>query len=141
MATELQSQNQSIAIKSSLVETVAKIVWHINQVVAYPLTDRQIEDWAKSILELKPDIDLGALKFLIDKFKTAEAPYDYHCGIQNIFVGLRHVQKTEKGFIFSKDPVPVFIPRKEGTDNQEQLDELDRRLATGDYVKFPKINR
>lgn len=116
-------QNQNLEIKKQEV-TVAKILWHINQIVSYPMSDHQIEDWAKSLMELKPNTDLAALKFLIDKFKTGDFEYDYKKGIQNIFIGLRHIYQEDGVYKISKDPVAVYISRKEGTDNQHIIDAI-----------------
>lgn len=116
-------QNQNLEIKKQEV-TVAKILWHINQIVSYPMSDHQIEDWAKSLMELKPNTDLTALKFLIDKFKTGDLEYDYRKGIQNIFIGLRHIYQEDGVYKISKDPVAVYISRKEGTDNQHIIDAI-----------------
>lgn len=120
-------QNQNLEIKKQEV-TVAKILWHINQIVSYPMSDHQIEDWARSLMELKPNTDLAALKFLIDKFKTGDMEYDYRKGIQNIFIGLRYVYQENGVYKISKDPVAVYIPRKEGTNNQEVIDEIQKLI-------------
>lgn len=130
-----KSTNQSIAIRPPVHGVLSKILWHLNQVVAYPMTDLQIEDWARSILELRPDVDLNAVKFLIDKFKTGEREYDSKKGIQNIFVGLKYIRKDGDSYQLMKDPVAVYIPRQEGTNNQDHLAEIDRRIASGEYVK------
>lgn len=68
---------------------IGQVVFHVNQLTAYPLNDLQISDWAKSINELKPDLDLALLKKVIDKFKMDELEWDNHKGIQNIFRELK----------------------------------------------------
>ena len=94
METHIQKINQSLSTHLNEKEfEIAKIIWHVNQLVAYPLTDYQIESWAKSIAELAPNVTPDEIKKIIDNFKIGRIEWDYHSGIQNIFKNLPNFQR------------------------------------------------
>lgn len=89
MENQLQKIDNSLStlLNNKEIE-IAKIVWHVNQLVAYPLTDNQIEAWSKSINKLIPSLDLKKLELLIDEMKVGNIDWDTRKGIQNLFVHL-----------------------------------------------------
>jgi hypothetical protein len=98
MGSELQRANQSLGLSEKVIE-LALVVFHINQVVPYPLSDLQIADWAKSINELRPDVEPQKLKEVIDKMKLGQIEWNYRQGIQNIFRALETESDKEKDFL------------------------------------------
>jgi len=98
---ERQNQNLPTIVQKSIVisekETyIAKELYHINQLVSYPLSESQIEDWAKSINELSPSTTPQDLKIIINKMKMGEVEYNHIKGIQNIFIALKNLDKNPK---------------------------------------------
>lgn len=67
---------------------IAIQIFHMNQLTAFPLSDEQIDDWTRSIVELRPDVTPQQLKSAIDDMKQGYADYDNRLGIQNIFKAL-----------------------------------------------------
>lgn len=89
MENQLQISNKGLSTPLNTKEVeIAKLVWHVNQLVAYPLTDHQIEAWSLSINELLPELELEKLAKLIKDFKLGNIPWDYHFGIQNLIKNL-----------------------------------------------------
>lgn len=88
MENQLQKiNNLSMPLNTREVE-IAGIVWHVNLLVAFPLSDQQLEAWAKSINEILPELDLSKLSALITDMKKGTITWDYHLGIQNL---LKHL--------------------------------------------------
>tara|TARA_R110000868_G_scaffold119785_2_gene317817 strand:- start:7304 stop:7609 length:306 start_codon:yes stop_codon:yes gene_type:complete len=89
MENKLQRKgNQYLEISDDVV-AIARSLVHYNQLTPYILSDTQLQDWAKSILELAPDIKPNTLRMLIDKMKTGEYDFDNKLGIQNILKAYR----------------------------------------------------
>lgn len=63
---------------------LAKQIYHVNQLKPYPLSKTEIEDWAISINELRPEITAQHLKTIIDNFKIGHFIWDNTLGIQNL---------------------------------------------------------
>jgi len=82
----LQTTNKSVS--TTINEDMVKELYHVNYLVAYPLSDLMLEGWAKCISELKPELKPLELRELINKMKLGVIPYDPKLGIQNIFKGL-----------------------------------------------------
>ena len=72
-------------------QEVAILLFRINLVRVYPLTDGELSLWAREIISLLPDLDLKKLKLLIDKFVKGEIKYDNKIGLPNIFIGLKQI--------------------------------------------------
>lgn len=97
MEEKLQITNQTLSTPLNDKEfKIATAIFHINQLVAYPLSDSQIEQWAKSINRLLPELLVDDLEKLMDLMKIGEIEYDQKQGIQNIFLGLRRVKEINK---------------------------------------------
>ncbi|MDB5288565.1 MAG: hypothetical protein JWR05_3514 [Mucilaginibacter sp.] len=98
MGQDLQRANQSLGVSNAVLE-IGMEVFHINQLIPYPLTDQQITDWAKSINELRPDVTAATLKAVINKMKLGKIQWDNRSGIQNIFKALENESDQEKDFL------------------------------------------
>ena len=83
---ELQTTNKLVNITTS--EQIIKELYHVNYLVAYPLSDIMLEGWAKCIIDLKPKTTPEDLRKVINKMKLGVIPFDPKLGIQNIFKGL-----------------------------------------------------
>lgn len=84
MENQLQKVNQSLELSDKELSLAVEI-FHVNQVMPYPLSDLQISDWAKSINELMPEVSSADIKKIIDDFKLDNIEWDNKKGIQNIF--------------------------------------------------------
>lgn len=91
-------QSQQIVSVTLPNDAIIRAVYQFNQLRAYSLTEIEMMEWARSIERLLPDLDIDALNFLIDKMKTGEMEYDKAVGIQNIFNGMKKIEKTESGY-------------------------------------------
>lgn len=61
-------------------------LFHVNYLTAYPISDHILEGWARSIIQLRPDITPEMVRSAIDKMKQGIIQFDHRKGIQNIFV-------------------------------------------------------
>lgn len=77
---------------------IAKIILYVNNLVQFKVSGDEFIYWAKQIDRIAPDLDLKALQFLMDAFATEAIVYDHSKGIQNIFNGLKCVEKSEEGY-------------------------------------------
>jgi len=87
----MDNKNQSSVSDREM--QIGKIIYHVNQLTPFPISDENIIAWAKSIDELKPNLKLEDLKKAIDKLKLGEVDFNPHVGIQNIFNALRLVDR------------------------------------------------
>jgi hypothetical protein len=91
MENQLQTVNQSLSTPLNNQELqIASAVWNVNLCVAYPLTDPQIEVWAKTIYRLRPETTVDELNEIMDSFMTGVNEWDTKLGIQNIFKAIRN---------------------------------------------------
>lgn len=88
----MNQSNRHLALNQKEVE-IAKILTHVNQLQSYSLNVEQISDWARSINELKPELNTNDLKSVIDKMKMGKIEYNPNFGIQNIFNGLSTIER------------------------------------------------
>jgi len=84
-----QQQQQSIVLKQKQTE-VAKIVWRLDMVMAYPLDETQIETWSSHILRLCPDVTAERVSEIVDKYLTGEWYFDRNQGIANIVWAIKN---------------------------------------------------
>ena len=82
---ELIKNNSSLSIVNL---DLAKQVYQINQLVPYPLSDVQIEDIARSLDRLVPELTPELLGLMMDRFKYGYYQWDRTQLIQNIFNNL-----------------------------------------------------
>lgn len=76
-------------------KNVCKIIFKINLLVPYPLTDRQIEDWSNEIVRLCPQTSPEDLLEIIDKFMVGRYVWDNKSGIQNMFKAIKHFENEK----------------------------------------------
>lgn len=88
---------------------IAKVIWHVNQLQSYPLSDHQIEAWSKSINELRPNQDIEILIAIINMMKIGSCDYNPRLGIQNIFIALKKYDPICIGYRLKKIPENHFI--------------------------------
>lgn len=67
------------------IATFSKCIYHLNQVRKYPMTDDQMETWAKTLLRLRPHLTTSKLMFSIDRIIEGELDWNQETGLQNIF--------------------------------------------------------
>lgn len=75
-----------------------KVVVDVNNLLPFKMTVDEIIDWSRQIDRIAPELDLKALRFLMDAFATEAIMYDKTKGIQNIFAGLKCIRKTDEGY-------------------------------------------
>jgi len=78
-------------VNTTINEQIIKELYHINYLVAFPLSDLMLEGWAKSIQELAPELTPERLKKIINGMKVGVVNYDTKKGIQNIFLAHKPV--------------------------------------------------
>ena len=78
---------------------IAKVIWHVNQLQPYPLSDNQIEAWSKSINELRPNQDIDVLRAIINMMKFGNCEFNPKLGIQNIFIALKKYDPIAIGYV------------------------------------------
>jgi len=89
MENHLQKTNQNLSTPLNEKEVeIAMVVWHVNQIVTFPLSDIQIEAWSRSINELQPDLDVNELTKAINLVKLGKIEWDSRIGLPNIFSAL-----------------------------------------------------
>lgn len=76
---------------------IMKVIVDVNNLVAFKMTPSDFKDWAIQIHRIAPDIDLKAVRFMMDCFATEALVYDHTKGIQNIFNALRKIERTDDG--------------------------------------------
>jgi hypothetical protein len=90
----LQKMSDSNIVKLTNKEIeISGEIYEVNQLAPYPLSSIQIEDWARSLNRLLPNLEISTLSSLIDDFKRDNIEWDYKKGIQNIFIGLRSYER------------------------------------------------
>lgn len=77
---------------------LVKVLADVNVLISFKLTVHEIIDWAMLIKRLAPDIDVKAVRFVLDAFATEAIVWNKDKGIQNIFNGLKEIKKTEEGY-------------------------------------------
>lgn len=79
----------SLSIAKSDDYSVRKVVFKVNFLVSFPLSDSQIEDWTSEIVRLSPHTTIQDLVEIIDKFMKNEYIWDNRIGIQNLFKAIK----------------------------------------------------
>jgi len=80
--------NLSTRLNSKEIE-IAKIIYKVNMLVSYPLSDQQIEDWSTTLSGLYSELDLVLLSSIIKEFILDAREWDHRKGIQNITLAIR----------------------------------------------------
>lgn len=84
----IQKANQSLGL-SDQERAMGQALFHVNQLIAYPLTDLQIIDWSKTITRLMPEVTPAQVMKVIEDYMLENIEWDKSKGIQNIFYGLK----------------------------------------------------
>lgn len=82
------SQNAQLSLSENQFN-ICKEIYHVNQLTAFPVNDERLSEWARSIEEIVPNLEIEDLKNVIIDFKIGELEYNHKEGVQNIFFGLR----------------------------------------------------
>jgi hypothetical protein len=94
----VRNQQGSELILSDRCKEIIKIVAGVNDCVGFKLEYDELVSWGADVNRLIPDLEIERLMFLMDCFKMDKIEYDKNKGIQNIFNGLRLIERTETGF-------------------------------------------
>lgn len=92
---EISKVNTQIKTVSE-IEQICKVLWKVNLIVAYPLTDVMIESWANHLLRLRPQVTIEQLDKILDKFITGEYEYVTNKGLSNIILVIDKQQKQNE---------------------------------------------
>jgi hypothetical protein len=82
--TQLQKNTSTTIALSEHETSIAQQVFRVNQLSPWALTNGQIVDWTKTILELIPDATPQKIKDIVDKYILEEIEWNKEKGIQNI---------------------------------------------------------
>lgn len=108
MENQLVQQNNtlqnSLELNSKEFELTG-IIYHVNQLTSFPLSSIQIQDWAITINDFYPNLDLDILKKIIRKYKVGQYKWNYREGIQNICEMLTQLGIEDK---YTKQEVEEF---------------------------------
>ena len=85
---EISKVNTQIKTVSE-IEQICKVLWKVNLMLAYPLTDAMIESWVKYLVKERPDLTIEQLDKVVDSFIKGERNYVLNKGITNIFLALK----------------------------------------------------
>lgn len=85
-------------------ETLEKIIWHVNQVRSYPLSEFEIIGWANTLRQIK-DLDLQAVAWLINEMKFGRVMYDQKLGIQNLTTAIPRIVKYNETYQLQRERV------------------------------------
>ena len=90
-------------------------LYQINQVTTFPVSDKNLEAWGNSIIELAPELTPEILKKIINKYKTGYYQWDNKVGLPNIFKGYHQLilEKIE------------WLARIDQFKNEKEIDKLD----------------
>lgn len=100
MEKGLQKNNrqETTLIPSANAIRISNKLLDVNMLVGFPMSGEDIVVWSIDLDRLCEYEELLKLPFLMDCFKKDEIIWDRTLGIQNIFRGLRQIEKTETGF-------------------------------------------
>ncbi len=73
-------------------------LYQINLVMAYPLSDAVIEDWAKFIIRAFPKTTPEEVRYVIDKIAKGEIPFDNKYGIRDLAIALKPKTESSRRF-------------------------------------------
>ena len=106
MGDSIQKIQQTDLATSPIFERLMKVVYHVNQLRAYPMSPIEIAEWSRTLLFGFPNLDIGALEFLIEEMKFGRFEWDKTIGIQNLTLGLPRVEKTQEGYRIKSNATP-----------------------------------
>lgn len=77
-------KTSSQLVFSEAEKQLAVQIFHVNQLSPWKLSDLEIIEWTKTILDICPDATPEKIKDVIDRYKTNEIEWNTHQGVQNI---------------------------------------------------------
>jgi len=77
---------------------ICNCIHTFNQLRDFKLTAIEVLEWRDSLNRIWPDMNPDRLAFVIDKLMTGELEYKPSIGIQNLFKGLKKVERIEGGY-------------------------------------------
>jgi hypothetical protein len=83
------TSNSQVSIER--VSNVSKALYPINNLLPFPLTDTQLEDWSKFILEQEPVFDTRYLSVIFNYFITGKYKLDGRITVMDIFCCYEYV--------------------------------------------------
>ena len=86
--------HNGLSTLSEKCKKISKVIVEVNKLTSFPLDAEELLRWSIDIERIYPDINLDALLFLMDCFKTDSIEWDKSKGIQNIFNGLNRIRLT-----------------------------------------------
>lgn len=98
METQIIKSGQKL-VNTGQTKEFLKALYPVNYFLPYPLTDSQIEDWAKFIKKTEPEITPARLDIIFEQFATGKIPFDAKIGIRNIFIGFRKITKDRLSYL------------------------------------------
>lgn len=90
--------HQNGLVTSTEADPLMKIIYHVNQVRNFPLTVIEIAEWSRTLRQNFPELDLGALAWLVNEMKMGRIEFDHWQGVRNLTIGLAMVEKTSNGY-------------------------------------------
>lgn len=104
MENQLEKINTNRNLPLNIKELkIAEIIWEINTLTSFPLSDLLIKAWSRSINELRPNQDLKILSTIVNMMKSGSIDFNNRMGIQNIFLALKKYDKIKIGYVLIKE--------------------------------------
>lgn len=97
--------NDTVASLPRREYEVCKALTVFNQLRAFKLDLNEVLMWKDTVLRIRPDVELEALKLAVDGLISGDIPYDEKIGIKNIFIALKRVIRDEDGKLITLKPV------------------------------------
>lgn len=100
----MRKPNGSVIITGSQVpgnlpdRLIVEAINAFNQLRAFPLSQKEIFQWAQTIEAVEPPIDPLALCWLVDEMLVGRVQYDRGAGIQNLIQGVANVERVGNTF-------------------------------------------
>jgi len=139
-----QEKNLSIALNNKDKEIeIGKIIYGINLIIPYPLSDFQISDWAKCINKFIPNLKPTTLQKIVDLYVLGQLEFNSKIGIQNIFKGYVFLIDKQLSPLHQFNQTMFYKHNYDGIENPEQkIKECKEEIERLTLLKkpFEKIN-
>lgn len=106
----LSTPSNSVQKLSPKGVRILKVIVNVNDCVPFKLDLTDLSNWSQDLERLCSDSELHKLRFLMDCFKTDQIVWDQKKGIQNIFNGLKRINKNEKGEYEIMETIKASMP-------------------------------
>lgn len=91
----IRNHNQGLEPLNPKVEEMGQAIYNFNMLRGFPLKDHEIEDWAKMILDIRPQDSAETVKEAVKKLISGEIHYDKYKGIGNLVYALKVMDGTD----------------------------------------------